>query len=301
MYIKQQEEQMQRVMYEQEILRKELEQQRLERMEWERRRRKEIDRTKIESRDRERNALAMLNAFERAAAGSGDHDDILSAFTSPRKKHDRYPANMPEPSFEHLRHRAPNFIPNAFQKTANMMLSPSYGSPYHVPPSGGLGGSSIDSNLVIMKLLDMIKEDHSKPKKNKLSDMMMNSLERQNQVLISLAKNMGDEKEDKTYAENKNLERKIRKLEMQTGSKRVDVEQQNTMDRLANNFNSNQSLFYWFYSLILPMLGPLPQFQPNLNPFLPKLGQSPYFFTYSWHLTHSIDPSGLVRILLWLR
>lgn len=269
MYMQQQQEQMRRMAYEQDILRQEVEKQKRERMELEKKRQKASERREISSRDRERDALALLSAFEKSTGSGGGGrglDDLLGDISRPPSK-PSIPKRMETPITHGYQgqqppmiHHSQSYTPNTFQQTANMMFnSPNYYSPYG--GGGGGGGSNpyqqqptqpftypgtmnggSDMNF-IMKLLEMVKgEQDSKPKRNKLSDMMMNSLEKQNQILTSLAKNITEEKEDRTHAENKDLERKIKKLELESEMKKHHLIEQNTWDRLANNFNSKTNI-----------------------------------------------------------
>ena len=235
MYMRQYEEQMRRMAYEQETLRRELEQQKKERLEMEKKMQKK--RTELDSRDRERNALAMINAFEKSAGLGGDRGfgDFFREFGGappPIKAETPIATKGMRGSLDI------NPSPNTFQKTASMMISPNYGG-----GPQGMGGyqpfqpqatqrqqqqipannNGLSDPNFILKLLELVKKNKEPPpQKSHLSEMISASLEKQNMILSALARGVagGGVEDETSYNEKKSLERKIAQLEMELELKR---------------------------------------------------------------------------------
>lgn len=268
MYMQMQEEQMRRMAYEQEILRREVERQKKEKMELEKWQPKHGHR-ELRSRDRERDALALLGAFEKINTKGRNNDyrglDDFFEEKSHEKMQPKRPPSIKEEietpkrrGGSHSERRGgslgerkphmqstPNFTPNKFQQNASMMLNspiyyPPFGAnPYQNPINMGNnpGGPLADYNF-ILKLLELTKND-SKPKSNRISEMLKSSLDKQNQILESMASNLANEKEEHYSAENRELERQIKVLELESETKKRNLFDSGPgqWETRTNNFN----------------------------------------------------------------
>lgn len=228
--MQQQDQQLYKMMQEQEVLKRELEEQRRERIEMEKRRHIE-ERARLNSRDKERGALNLLNAYELLSGSKKDGG--LSDLLGSRKPTMGSSSRLGFQSVIGGYKGEPNYndhspLSSPFRQSASMIVSPTYTyGGYQQPPQQSFfsnpvqntnQGASLfsDPNFVI-KLLELVKEKPSdreeKSRRSKLSDMMMSSLERQNMVLSSLAQNIGRDQEDKMELENRLIEHKIRRLQ----------------------------------------------------------------------------------------
>jgi hypothetical protein len=98
------------------------------------------------------------------------------------------------------------------------------------------------------------ERDRDRTEREKATELLMASLEKQNQILARLAGNIGKERDGKTSLEAIDLENKIKKMEMEAQLKEHQLFKQSNLEALTGNYNQ-----------------PMPnrnfqQFNPYLNP-----------------------------------
>ena len=75
-------------------------------------------------------------------------------------------------------------------------------------------------------------------KESKTAEILMASLEKQNQILAGLTNNINLEKDYKSLQEAKEIENKIKQLELESQAKQYQMFTQDNMDVLGKNYNS---------------------------------------------------------------
>jgi len=190
---------------------------------------------------------------------------------------------------------------NPFVNNANNIMNsvspPSYGGnmdPYQgYSQNMGYGGSpgfNMGNNystpqltaqdMYYMMLLQEKAQNQENKKKNdptsKTAELLMQSLDRQNQMLAQLAGNIGKERDEKLAMEAKEIENKIRLLEFETQAKQHQLFSQNIFENLSKNYNRK------IFSLISFInKGPFPNndyqkydnFIPGITPNMMSPGQ----------------------------
>ncbi len=120
---------------------------------------------------------------------------------------------------------------------------------YGSNPGFNMGSPSYSSNpqmstqdLYYMMLLQEKTQNQENRRKNdpstKTAELLMQSLDRQNQMLAQLAGNIGKEKDEKLALEAKEIENKIKLLEFETQAKQHQLFSQNVFENLSKNYNS---------------------------------------------------------------
>lgn len=124
-------------------------------------------------------------------------------------------------------------------------------NPYGQDPYNGYGSqqqqqpSGQDMYYTMLMNEKMQREEKKNEYTSKTSEILMQSLDKQNQILAKLASNIGKERDDKITQEAKEIEYRIKQLEFETQAKQHQLFSQNLFDNLSTNYNSNLNSTYF--------------------------------------------------------
>ncbi len=74
----------------------------------------------------------------------------------------------------------------------------------------------------------------------KTAEILMSSLEKQNQILAELTGSINKDRDYRVVQEAKEIENKIKQLEFESQAKQHQLYNQNTLDILSQNYNSKR-------------------------------------------------------------
>jgi len=127
-----------------------------------------------------------------------------------------------------------------FQSAANMLINPmtpgQYGGGYNFDPYTGMplgGGGGYPPEM-------QSPQPMKKPEGNKTAEILMSSLEKQNQILAELTGSINKDRDYRVVQEAKEIENKIKQLEFESQAKQHQLYNQNTLDILSQNYNSKE-------------------------------------------------------------
>ena len=189
-------------------------------------------------KERRPTKLSSYNEFNPPSRGNYDKPSSRDYYQgyNPQPQNNYYDQHPGYPYGQGNVHASP------FQSAANLLMNPISPAGYH--PNGNMfqpmyqqqpmQGIDPYTGLPIAYPQETKKVDSN----SKTAEILMSSLEKQNQILAELTGSINKDRDYKVIQEAKEIENKIRQLEFESQAKQHQLFSQNTFDALSQNYNS---------------------------------------------------------------